>query len=170
MHFLKRSEMKRKELRTIFWDEENRSVVMIDQTLLPSRLRYVKFHDYKEVGEAIKKMIIRGAPAIGVAAAMGIALCAVKSKARTKEELLHELEEAADYLSKTRPTAVNLFWAIDRMMKFAKNVEGDVEEIKEAILQEALRMAEEDIKVNRQIGHLGADLIEDGDKVLTLCK
>lgn len=163
-------EKKRGELRTIFWDDRRNEVVMVDQTALPSRFRYVRYSDYIGIGDAIRRMVVRGAPAIGVAAAMGLALCAVKSKAQTRDELLKELERAADYLSKTRPTAVNLFWALERVMDIARKTDGDVEEIRERVLREALEMAEEDVRVNKQMGRLGASLISDGDRVLTLCK
>jgi len=160
----------KKELRTIFWDETRGEVVMVDQTALPSRFRYVRYSDYVAVGDAIRRMVVRGAPAIGVAAAMGLALCAAKSKAATREELLRELEQAANHLSKTRPTAVNLFWALERVMKVARKTEGGVDAVRERVLQEAKAMAEEDVKVNKQMGRLGASLLADGDRVLTLCK
>ena len=158
------------ELRTIYWDSRRKEVVMIDQTALPERLRYVRCRNYREVGEAIRKMIVRGAPAIGVAAAMGLALCAVKQRTKSREKLLKELEKAADYLSKTRPTAVNLFWAIERVMGKVRNTDADADTIRDIVLQEAQNMAEEDVRVNKQIGKIGAQLFEDGDRVLTLCK
>ncbi len=162
--------MMKKEMRTIYWDNSRSEVVMIDQTALPQRFRFVRFRDYRSVGDAIKRMVVRGAPAIGVAAAMGLALCAVKSNAKSREEILNELEEAAKYLGSTRPTAVNLFWAIERVMDKARRVDGDVDDVRQAVLSEALRMADEDVETNRAIGRFGAELLEDGDRVLTLCK
>lgn len=158
--------MRSKELLTVSWKDN--SVVMIDQTKLPNKLEYVKCKTYEEVADCIKNMVIRGAPAIGVAAAMGLALAAVKSKAKTSDELMHELETAFKVLRNTRPTAVNLFWALERVMKKVRS-QNNVKAIREAVLNEALTMAEEDINANKQMGNFGAALIEDGDAVLTHC-
>jgi methylthioribose-1-phosphate isomerase len=121
------------------------------------------------MADAIKTMKIRGAPVLGVAAAYGLALAAFHSKAKTAEQLLRDLESAAELLRRTRPTAVNLFWAIDRVLKKAKEVHGDVHGIVEAIVKEAQRMADEDVDTNRKIGAAGAMLIRDDDTVLTHC-
>ncbi|HLQ03612.1 MAG TPA: S-methyl-5-thioribose-1-phosphate isomerase, partial [Nitrososphaerales archaeon] len=154
-------------LRTVVWNRG--SVKMIDQTILPRRLLYRSFTRWEEVADAIRRMVVRGAPAIGVAAAMGVALAAVHSRAKTRGELLKEMEGAASGLKSTRPTAVNLFWGIERVMNKARRHSGDVEGIKEAVVGEVRRMADEDVEVNRRLGKFGAELIEDGDTVLTQC-
>lgn len=154
------------ELRTLYWDDG--VLVMIDQRVLPGRVRYLRLRRVEEVAEAIKDMAVRGAPAIGVAAAMGLALEAWRCKARSREEVLGRLEAAAGLLRSTRPTAVNLFWAIERVMRVARACEA-AEEVRERVVAEALRMAEEDVEVNKRIGDNGARLLEDGDIVLTHC-
>jgi len=158
--------MRSTELMTVRWKDN--SVVMIDQTKLPDKLVYVKCTNYEQVADCIKRLVVRGAPAIGVAAAFGLALTAVKSKASSTSELMHELETAFKILRSTRPTAVNLFWALDRLMRKAKS-QSTMKAIKEAVLSEASKMAEEDIQANRQMGSFGAALIEDGDAILTHC-
>jgi len=154
-------------MRTIEW--RNGIVVTIDQRLLPLEERWIEIRDCAEMASAIKEMKLRGAPLIGVAAAYGLALTAYHSKARRKEDLVQELEECARILRRTRPTAVNLFWAIDRVLEKARNVKGGLEDLKDAVVSEAIRMADEDVKVNREIGRHGAKLLSDGDTVLTHC-
>jgi len=153
-------------LRTVTWD--NGAVKMIDQTALPNRLYYVRFTHPEQVAVAIKTMVVRGAPAIGVAAAMGLALAAVRSKATKLPDFMREMESAAAMLRGTRPTAVNLFWGIDRVMKTAGTA-STVREAKEKVSAEAKDMEEEDVEVNRRLGRSGADLIHNGDTVLTQC-
>jgi len=155
-----------KELRTLYW--RNGTLVMIDQRLLPHRLRYLRLRTAKQVAKAIKDMAVRGAPAIGVAAAMGLALEAWRCRTKRRERILGRLEKAAELLRATRPTAVNLFWAIDRVMRAAEGCE-TAEEVREKVVAEALKMAEEDVETNRRIGDNGAELIEDGDVILTHC-
>jgi methylthioribose-1-phosphate isomerase len=142
---------------------------MIDQTRIPYKFRYVTFKGYKQVAKAIRDMVVRGAPAIGVAAAMGLALAANSSRATTKEQLIKELEAAAEVLRRSRPTAWNLFWAIDRILKKAQAAGGGPSNIAAQVVNEALKMAEEDVESNRKIGEYGARLLEDGDCVLTHC-
>lgn len=154
-------------MRTIEW--RGGEVSLIDQTLLPMKFECVICKNYEEIAEAIEKMKIRGAPAIGVAAAMGIALAAYNSKANTKQELLNDLKKAEERIKSTRPTAVNLFWAIDRMMKLAKESNENVKEIILKLVKEANLIAEEDIKINKAIGENGEKLIEDGDVIGTIC-
>ncbi|MCJ7722270.1 S-methyl-5-thioribose-1-phosphate isomerase [Candidatus Bathyarchaeota archaeon] len=154
-------------MRTIEWKDG--TVVIIDQTKLPNETVWLKIADYKAMASAIKDMKLRGAPLIGVAAAYGLALTAFHSKAKTREELQKELEESTEVLRKTRPTAVNLFWAIDRVMKKARDTAGSKEALAEAVVTEAQRMADEDVEINRKIGKHGAELIKDGDVVLTHC-
>jgi methylthioribose-1-phosphate isomerase len=153
-------------LRTVTW--AGTSVKMIDQTALPRRLVYRSFSKSQDVADAIRKMVVRGAPAIGVAAAMGVALAAVNSKTQSKDQLMKELEAAAVALRSTRPTAVNLFWGIERAIASA-NAANTAREAREAVVAEVMKMEEEDIQVNRRLGKIGADLIEDGDTVLTQC-
>jgi len=154
-------------LRTIEW--KNGTVIIVDQTKLPKDTVWLQITDYKAMASAIKEMKLRGAPLIGVAAAYGLALAAFHSKAEKREDLMKELETTAETLRKTRPTAVNLFWAIDRVMKKAQETAGAKEDLAEAVVAEAQRMADEDVEVNRQMGKHGAALIEDGDVVLTHC-
>jgi methylthioribose-1-phosphate isomerase len=154
-------------LRTIEWKEG--TVVLIDQTKLPNETIWVNISDYKAMASAIKEMKLRGAPLIGVAAAYGLALTAFRSKSETRKQLLKELEESAEVLRKTRPTAVNLFWAIDRVMKKAQETAGGKDALADAVITEARTMADEDVETNRKMGKHGAALIEDGDVVLTHC-
>jgi methylthioribose-1-phosphate isomerase len=154
-------------VRTIEWKDG--TVVIVDQTKLPNEVVWVKIADYKAMASAIKEMKLRGAPLIGVAATYGLALTAFHSKAKTRDELLKELEASAEVLRKTRPTAVNLFWAIDRVMKKARETLGTKEALAEAVVAEAQMMADEDVEVNKRMGRFGAELIEDGDVVLTHC-
>lgn len=151
---------------TVSW--ENNSVMFIDQTKLPNKLVYVRCKSYKEVADVIRKLVVRGAPAIGVSAAFGIALAAQQSNAKTLSELMTDLNNAFKVLQATRPTAVNLFWALERVMARGMRAR-TVQEAKRAILNEALKMAEEDIETNRKIGAYGLKLLKDGDIVLTHC-
>ena len=156
-------------IKTVEWTKEG--VRMLDQRLLPSEEKYLMLRSYDEVAEAIKKMVVRGAPAIGVSAAMGIALGANQSVGTSVADLEDDLGYIFDVMGKTRPTAVNLFWAIDRMRsRFQREKKvGDVEKVKEALVAEALAIFEEDIAANRAIGGFGAPLIRDGSTVLTHC-
>jgi len=153
-------------LRTIEW--KNNEVIMIDQTKLPNELVYVKFTDYNDVAEAIRTLVVRGAPAIGVSGAFGMALAGLQSKAETKEELLSDLEKAQKILFMTRPTAVNLVWGLEQIMKVAKENDS-VDEIKESIIDKAKQMADDDIKINREMGKHGSQLFENNDSVMTHC-
>jgi methylthioribose-1-phosphate isomerase len=160
--------------KTIEWTGEG--VRMIDQTLLPGEEVYNTYRTYPEVAEAIRSMVIRGAPAIGVAAAMGVALGVKNSRAKTIVELRSEFETIADTISKTRPTAVNLFWAVKRMRGvFEKALAGagsDAEKIKRAktlLEEEGQRVLAEDIAVNEAMGRHGAALLKDSSTVLTHC-
>ncbi|MCL4843329.1 MAG: S-methyl-5-thioribose-1-phosphate isomerase [Bryobacteraceae bacterium] len=150
---------------TIQWTPEG--VVMIDQTRLPREVVFVTCRDYLEVADAIKTMIIRGAPAIGVAAAMGMALGALHADPARLDD---EIETIGDTLAATRPTAVNLFWAIDRMKRLYASLRGQpVEQIREALVREAQQVYLEDIAINEAIGRHGAPLVPDNKTVLTHC-
>ena len=153
-------------LRTIEW--KNNEVIMIDQTKLPNELVFVKFTDYNDVAEAIRTLVVRGAPAIGVSGAFGMALAGLQSKAETKEELLSDLEKAQKILFMTRPTAVNLVWGLEKIMKVAKENDS-VNKIKESIIDKAKQMADEDIKINQEMGKHGSQLFENNDSVMTHC-
>jgi methylthioribose-1-phosphate isomerase len=142
---------------------------MIDQTRLPYKFAYVSLKDYRQVAKAIKEMIVRGAPAIGVAAAMGLALAANANRGKDKKQFMYELQTAAGVMRKSRPTAWNLFWAIDRVIRKAQSTTGEPSEIAAQVVAEAQRMAEEDVEANRKIGEYGAALIDDGDHILTHC-
>ncbi len=143
---------------------------MIDQTLLPQTEEYVYFDDYRDVANAITTMKVRGAPAIGVTAALGMALAAAQSRAETTTDLLEELKRAGQVLGATRPTAVNLFWAISRMMLVAQTSnDRSVDELRDRLRSEAIDIQEEDVNRNEKLSNFGASLIEDGDNVLTHC-
>ncbi|HJP95032.1 MAG TPA: S-methyl-5-thioribose-1-phosphate isomerase [Pyrinomonadaceae bacterium] len=156
-------------IKTVEWTKDG--VRMLDQRLLPSQEIYLMLRSYEEVSEAIRKMVIRGAPAIGVAAAMGIALGASQSVGTSVADLEDDLDYICDVMSKTRPTAVNLFWAIKRMRAAFERNKGlrDVEKVKQALVSEALAIFDEDITANRAIGQHGGPLIPDGATVLTHC-
>lgn len=154
-------------MRTIEWNDG--VVVTIDQTKLPEKEVLIELRNCNQVAKAIKEMKIRGAPLIGVAAAYGLALTAYHSKAENGEDLVKELEASADLLKRTRPTAVNLFWAVDRVLGKIENVSADVETLRKIVVEEAGSMADEDVEVNRRIGDCGSKLVEDGDVILTHC-
>jgi len=153
-------------LRTVEWKDN--AVIMIDQTKLPIKLEFVKFTDYYDIANAIRTLVVRGAPAIGVSGAFGMALAAVNSKAKTKDELMEDLEKAHKTLLETRPTAVNLSWALDKIINVAK--EGnDVLEIKKSVVDAAKKMAEDDVKTNMTMGKHGSRLFEENDIIMTHC-
>ncbi|MFQ5716386.1 MAG: S-methyl-5-thioribose-1-phosphate isomerase, partial [Nitrospinales bacterium] len=149
--------------------EYNGGVVrMIDQTKLPLEEIYVDCRTIEDVGLAIKRMIIRGAPAIGVAAAMGVSLGAESIQAEDFESFYSQLEEMSGELALARPTAVNLAWAIERMKKNAReNRHLGIRELKEKLKREALNICKEDVAANRAMGGHGQTLINDGDTILT---
>ena len=153
-------------LKTVEW--KNGSVVMIDQTKLPNELVFVTLTDYNQVADAIKTLVIRGAPAIGISGAFGLALAALNSKANSKDELINELKHAEKILFQTRPTAVNLKWGLEKIMSVTKYFES-VDEIKKSIIETAKQMADDDIKINMAIGKHGSILFNDNDTVMTHC-
>jgi methylthioribose-1-phosphate isomerase len=154
------------DLLTVEW--KNNQVVLIDQTKLPGKLVYVRYKKYEDVARAIERLIVRGAPAIGVAAAFGISLAAISSKAQTPKALLRDLEIAYDRLKTTRPTAVNLVWALDQIMNVAAS-KNNVEEIKKSIILCSLKMATDDITTNKKLGMNGAEMIRSDEVILTHC-
>ena len=153
-------------LKTVEW--KNGSVVMIDQTKLPNELVFVTLTDYNQVADAIKTLVIRGAPAIGISGAFGLALAALNSKANSKDELINELKHAKKILFETRPTAVNLKWGLEKIMSVTKYFES-VDEIKKSIIETAKQMADDDIKINMAIGKHGSILLNDNDTIMTHC-
>jgi methylthioribose-1-phosphate isomerase len=156
-------------MRTIEWDNKG-TVKMVDQRKLPLEFVVVEFEDYRDVARSIKEMYIRGAPAIGAASAFGLALAARHSHAQSREALLADLEAAADVICATRPTAVNLSWAAERMLRRARTTEEvTVEGVIQALIAEAQRIADEDVEINRRMGAHGATLVEDGFHILTHC-
>src|SRR5213083_1911124 len=157
-------------IKTVEWTNEG--VSMLDQRLLPTEEKYLTLRSYEEVADAIKKMVVRGAPAIGVSAAMGLALGASQSVGTSVADLEYDFDFMCKVMEATRPTAVNLFWAVERMRRAlakAKAETSDVEEVKQRLVNEALAIFQEDIDSNRALGRFGADLIPDGATVLTHC-
>lgn len=152
-------------MRTIYWDD---GVKLIDQTLLPDKFEMMSCRTVKELAEAIKRLSVRGAPALEASGAYGVALAAYQKKTGSAEELKEFIRESASYLDSTRPTAVNLSYGIQRVL--TKAMEGeDIDEIREFALNEAQKIADEDVKRNKAIGDNGAQLLNDGDTVLTYC-
>ncbi|HUF41898.1 MAG TPA: S-methyl-5-thioribose-1-phosphate isomerase [Verrucomicrobiae bacterium] len=152
-------------VKTIEW--KNNRVVMLDQRLLPHKEVYRVYRSYQEVAEAIRSMVIRGAPAIGVAAAMGVALGALKAPAKSFDR---EFEKIILVLGKTRPTAVNLFWALKRMREVYLNYRSrGVESVQKALCDEAQKLYKEDIAANKQLGRFGAGLLRDAKHIMTHC-
>jgi methylthioribose-1-phosphate isomerase len=154
------------DLKTVEW--KNNSVVMIDQTKLPNSLEFVTYTDYNQVADAIRTLVVRGAPAIGVSGAFGLALAALQSDAKEKDELINYLEYAKKILFETRPTAVNLAWGLEKIILVAKKA-GTVEEIKKNVVEAAKQMADDDIQTNMLIGKNGSELFNDNDTVMTHC-
>jgi methylthioribose-1-phosphate isomerase len=152
-------------VKTIEW--KNDRVVMLDQRLLPHKEVYRVYRDYQGVAEAIRSMVIRGAPAIGVAAAMGVAVGMLKAPAKTFDR---EFERVISALGKTRPTAVNLFWALERMRKvYTENRSRGVETVQWALREEAQKIFQEDIAANKQLGKFGAVLLRNAKRIMTHC-
>jgi methylthioribose-1-phosphate isomerase len=155
-------------VRTVEWFDGR--VRMIDQRQLPWNLSYVEYQDYRDVAQAITDMVVRGAPAIGATAAFGMALAAQQSTALDMGSLLEFVEVAAVILKKARPTAANLSWAVDRMMRAAReDIYSDAKEIRRALIEEAQRIADEDVAANQAIGKHGSSLIRNGDTILHHC-
>ena len=141
---------------------------MIYQTKLPNKLEFVEFSDYHQVADAIKNLVIRGAPAIGVAGAFGMALATLQSNAQTKDEFIKNLEEAKKILIGTRPTAVNLKWGLEKIMDVA-NKGLNVSEIKKSVIDTAKKMADQDVQTNMTMGKIGSELFDDGETIMTHC-
>jgi len=159
-----------RSMRTIEWDEATSSVRIIDQRALPAELRLLHLRTAEQVAGAIRDMAIRGAPAIGAAAAFGLAMAALQAGPQKADAMLRELQRNGDHLLCSRPTAVNLRWAVERMLQVARSsVEAGDENLPRRMLEAAQRLAEEDVQANRRIGQHGAILIQDGDTVIHHC-
>ncbi|NMC14075.1 MAG: S-methyl-5-thioribose-1-phosphate isomerase [Chloroflexi bacterium] len=156
-------------MRTLEWDYQKNLLKMIDQRQLPGELCIVSYSDYRQVTTAIKEMVVRGAPAIGAAAAFGLALAAQQSSAKNVETLQKELTKAAEKIQAARPTAVNLTWALHRILSNIANYRGDVQGMRKAVLVEAQKIADEDVMINKRMAEYGAALINDGDTIIHHC-
>jgi len=157
-------------MRTLEWQAERGTLRLIDQRALPAELRFVELTSAGEVAQAIREMTVRGAPAIGVAAAFGLALAAQHSRANSTSELLSDLQSAAALLRAARPTAVNLGWAIDRTLHVAREAASRTpDDVRRRVLEEAQRLADEDVATNRRMAAYGADLVRDGDTIIHHC-
>jgi methylthioribose-1-phosphate isomerase len=154
-------------MRTVFW--ENNELKMIDQRILPARFEVVSYRGHKEVANAITDMVVRGAPAIGAAAAFGLALAGYESAATSTDGLVADLQASAATLKAARPTAVNLAWAVDRVMRVACSVKGSVDDVRKAVLDEAQKLADEDVEINKRMAEHGAALIDNGDTIIHHC-
>ena len=154
-------------MRSVEWKGD--ALAILDQTRLPGEEVWLELREPGQVAEAIRSMRVRGAPLLGVVAAYGLALAALRSRARDKESLIFDLEEAAQLIRSTRPTAVNLFWALDRVLKAVREAEGTVEELKGLVVEVAERIAREDVELNRRIGEHGSKLVPDRATILTHC-
>jgi len=154
-------------MRTVFW--ENNELKMIDQRVLPARFEILSFRGHKAVADAIKDMVVRGAPAIGAAAAFGLALAGYESVSSSTPGLLADLQTAAAVLKSARPTAVNLAWAVDRLMNVAKSIAGSPDDLRTAVISEAQKLADEDVEINKRMAEYGAALINDGDTIIHHC-
>jgi methylthioribose-1-phosphate isomerase len=153
---------------TVAWQEDR--VVLLDQRRLPTEEVEIECRTWEEVAEAIRTLTVRGAPAIGVTAAFGVALAALRSPASRVEDLVADLDRASAGLAATRPTAVNLFWALDRMRRHAlERRGGGVEVLRQSLVAEAQRILEEDVESNRRLGAYGAWLVPEGGRILTHC-
>jgi methylthioribose-1-phosphate isomerase len=165
-------------MRTVFWDYETNEFKMIDQRRLPGVFEVLAYRDHKSVTQAIKDMVVRGAPAIGAAAGFGLALAARESASSSTSDLLVDLEAASTVLKSARPTAVNLAWALDHIMqnvfpslpeRGARGEGKSPDLIRQKILEEAQRIADEDVDINKRMAEHGATLIDDGDTIVHHC-
>jgi methylthioribose-1-phosphate isomerase len=156
----------RKELLTVQW--RRNAVQIIDQTKLPNKLVYLRCRDHREIAKAIKSLAVRGAPAIGICAALALLLVTINSKAKTEKGLKTELERAGSLLISTRPTAVNINWAVKRITQISSRGR-NVKEIKRLVKREALAMLDNDTLTNKKMGRTGSNLFYDGDVVMTHC-
>ena len=153
-------------LKTVEWKDN--SVIMIDQTKLPNILEYVTYTDFNQVADAIRTLVVRGAPAIGVSGAFGLALATLQCKTYDNDVFILFLENAKKILFETRPTAVNLAWGLDKIMQVA-STGNSVEEIRNNVIEFAKKMAEDDVRINMTMGKNGSELFDDNDTIMTHC-
>ena len=156
-----------KKIETLRWNKDH--FEMIDQRILPAEFEYISYTDAASVANGIRDMVVRGAPAIGCAAAYGVALAALNLQDTESDEFSKGMKQAFEVLAQSRPTAINLFWAIDRMRKLMQNSQGSSTEISKILLEEAHKIKAEDIQINRTMGSNGAALLDDGARILTHC-
>ncbi len=157
------------KIRTIQWiDDHSR---MVDQTVVPYEFKYVDITSGQEMFDAIKTMIVRGAPAIGIAGAHGVVLYAqeLKKQNLSREEFINELLKKADYMATSRPTAVNLMWAVEKQKEVIRNSKSDIDGIIEELKQNGIKLENEDIEINKRIGDYGAEVVPKGATILTHC-
>jgi methylthioribose-1-phosphate isomerase len=165
---MKTTERPLMNFKTVEW--KNNKVILIDQRKLPGEEIYVEYSDHRSLAKAIQDMVVRGAPAIGVAAAMGVALGALEIRAESRQGFMEEMDRVCETIVKTRPTAVNLPWAVSRMQKVYRQADDlPLDQIRQRLVNEALGVFDEDVRLCRKIGEHGAALIHDGDVILTHC-
>jgi methylthioribose-1-phosphate isomerase len=156
-------------MRTLEWDSKQKELKTIDQRRLPASLEFILLKDEHQVAEAIRNMTLRGAPIIGISAAFGLVLAAFNSSIRDLESLKKIVHNSAIELRQTRPTAVNLTWALNRMLESMDDATGSAEDLRQQLESEAIKMADEDVKINQTISKNGAELINDGDTIIHHC-
>ena len=156
-------------MRTITWDDEKQALKMIDQRLLPGVFRINTYENPQEIAEAIRSMVVRGAPAIGVAAAFGMALAAIHSQTNTVVGITDALKDAAETLRESRPTAVNLSWAVNAMQSATEGFLGSPQNLRTLLVNKAKQIADDDVAINQKMATFGATLIEDGDHIIHHC-
>ncbi|MDI1496081.1 MAG: S-methyl-5-thioribose-1-phosphate isomerase [Cenarchaeum symbiont of Oopsacas minuta] len=154
-------------MRTVEWKDGK--VIMVDQTKLPNKLVFAEYNKYEQIADAISTLVVRGAPAIGVSGAFGMALAAQQSNADSKDSIIADLEIAKDILQKTRPTAINLKWGLEKIMDAAHLAKDDAQSVRDLVVLKAKQMAEDDISINMKIGKNGAVLFGQKDTVMTHC-
>ena len=156
-------------MRTVFW--EDNQLKMIDQRVLPARFEIISFNDHVSVANAITDMVVRGAPAIGASAAFGLALAGYESTSTVTDDLVADLQSAASTLKSARPTAVNLAWALDRILNKVSDVQYQhgPDSIRQFVLEEAQSIADEDVEINKRMAEHGAALIDEGDTIIHHC-
>ncbi|MFH2039436.1 MAG: S-methyl-5-thioribose-1-phosphate isomerase [Chloroflexota bacterium] len=156
-------------MRSVYWDYDNNLIRMIDQRRLPNALEIFTCHTYQEVVFAISNMVVRGAPAIGVSAAFGLALAAQQSTASDLDALISDLEVAKKILNNSRPTAINLTWGLNRVMEVKVGYNGSVDNLRRSLLLKAQEIADDDVILNKRMAEIGAELINDGDTIIHHC-
>ncbi len=158
-----------RKMRTLEWDRKQKEIRTIDQRRLPASLEFIILKDDHQVAEAIRNMTLRGAPIIGVSAAFGLALAAIDSSTKELESLKKIVHNSAIELGQTRPTAVNLAWALKRILAIVDSATGSADELRQNLELEAIKMADEDVEINQTISKNGAELINDGDTIIHHC-